>query len=552
MNFLSPGQLGRWLADRTHIWQMPLLDQHSFAGFIKDRDLSFSFGSDIEELWKVGLLKADLVQTDCELEIPGLELVHTRGEDGYIYLDARDGIPCNGLTDSYASVPVLPCKITLRFHPFRYLVLYQVEQILKPNIHPKQQLLYAAGYLTLLKKWQQHFDVWTKGENFRTVLRKWENIAELAIATEPCFYGRLFGITRQHDGIDADISTHWNELRYYYEQIGQSEIEEARKEICIAAETLDPNKTVHNILRLTAGESRIKNVRGRLGGSLLLLTMAEMLRRAAEDVFNVELPEEDELGFGIVFRDARRELYGSHRLFDGNRQVANEFLRQHGLDYRVRVRWYFEGETEYYAVESVLGDFSAIELINLRGRVAERGAVAFRDSLRRDMADGVFSWVSIDGDREEYVRAVRKAAQDDEICGMFYVADPDFEFANFTLDELEAILWEFALENGVEDLSKRIGLHQAIQSAKSGEELLRFARKSLLELSHVSKGAEWGKRLMKYALEHPDAPLSDPTMRQFRPVLDALQWAIHATVANYKLSREKYRVDPNTGRPVPR
>ena len=162
----------------------------------------------------------------------------------------------------------------------------------------------------------------------------------------------------------------------YYEQIGQEKIEKARQEICITAEMLDPNKTVHNILRLTSGEARINNVKGRLGGSLVLLTMAEMLRRAEEEVFNVRLPEEDELGFGIVFRDTRRELYGSERLLDGDRRVADEFIRQQGLDSGVRVRWYCEGETEYYAVESVLGDFLAIQLINLRGRVAERGEVA--------------------------------------------------------------------------------------------------------------------------------------------------------------------------------
>lgn len=558
MTFLPRGQLGRWLADRDFIWQMQLLNQNRFASYVKDRGLSYSFGSDIRQLWQVGLLKADLIVAPCELGVSGLELFRIGEEGDHLYLDMREGFPAGGLSGSLSRSSDLPCEVDLYFHPFRYYVLYEIDRILKPNIHPKQQLLNPAGYHTALEHWQAHFDQWTANPEFQTQLQYWEGTAELAIATEPCAYTRIFGTTRRPIQTDketqqAAISAHWEELRPYYERIERDSIEPARRELCITAEMLDPNKTVHTILRFTSGESRITNVKGRLGGSLLLLAMAEVIRRAEEEAFDVKLLEEDELGFGIVYRDARRELYGSERLLDGSRRVADEFLRQQGLDYGVRVRWYVEGKTEYHAIEGIIEHFSAIQLVDLRGRVVERGdkGVSFRDSLRLDIAAGIFSWVSVDGDRDDYVRAVRKAAEADEICGMFYVAEPDFELANFTLAELEEVLWEIALENGADPSSRAI-LHCAIQDSRSAEELLKAARRSLPELVEVGKGAEWGRHLMVYAQEHTDLPFGYPTEKQPRPVLDAVQWAIQAAHVNYKYNREKYRTDPVTGKIIPR
>ncbi len=537
---------------------MHLLSQDRFASFAKNRGLNYSFGSDTYELWRIGLLKADLIEAPCELGIPGLELFRIDEEGNHLYLDTREAIAEGGLSGSIGRLSDLRCNVHLHFHPFRYYVLYEIDQTLKLDFHPKQQLLNPAGYQTLLERWQSHFQEWTASSAFQRQLQYWENITELAIATEPCAYTKLFSTIRRPVQIteetqQAAIRSHWEELQTHYKCIGKDTIEPARQELCIQAEMLDPNKTIHTILRLTSGERRIDDVKGRLGGSLVLLAMAEMIRRAEEEAFDVQLPEEDEMGFGIVYRDARRELYGSERLLDGNHTVADEFLRQQGLDYGVRVRWYVAGDTEYHAIESFVEHFPAIQLINLRGRVVERGdkGVSFRDSLRADIAAGIFSWVSVDGDRGDYVRAVRKAAEVDEICGMFYVAKQDFEFANFTPTEREEILWEIALEYGATPSSQAI-LHCAIQDAKSTEELLKAARRELPELAEVGKGAEWGKRLMKYALDHAEMPLGYPTQQHPRPVLDAVQWAIQAAHVNYRYNREKYRTDPATGKIVPR
>jgi len=554
---IPKGVLAHWMAERTGIWQMRILNQDELAGFVRARGLLYSFGLDIERLWQIGLLKADLVQSRCELDIPGLELVSDNNPGLFAYADLRDISFPNGLSSIIEQLPDLPEGIKLLFHPFRYYVLCHLDRNLKPSFHPMQQILSAEGYVQLLEEWQRFFDRRTSEPDLPETIRYWESVAEIAIATEPYLYERLFGLLVSRYGVDFDaqrraIEEHWKDVIRYYKAAGVEQLERVRQNLCMEAERLDPNKTVHTILRLTIGEQRIKRIEGSLGGSMLLLTMAEMLRRATEDVFGVQLPEEDEKGFGIPFPDTKEKLYGSRRILD-DESAANAFLRFQGLDYGVRVRWYVEGDTEYYALQSVLTNFPAIELINLRGRVVEgqdRG-LSFRDSLRSDIRAARFSCVLLDADREDYVRAVRKAAEDDEICGAFYLSDPDFEFGNFTLAELTSVLWQIAQDNGP-PAGTRPRMEQALRSCTTGKELLSTARGAIPELAQVEKGADWGKRLMQYAVEHPEWTKADSSGPQPRPIVEALHWAVQATAANYRLSRRDLRVNPETGQPVER
>ena len=99
----------------------------------------------------------------------------------------------------------------------------------------------------------------------------------------------------------------------------------------------------------------------------------------------------------------KKRMYGANRLLDADRSVKDQFIRKIGLDYGVRLRWYVEGDTEYYALESILGQFGAVELINLRGQVvASHGkGFSFRGDLRNDLKAKRYSFVSIDNDRSD-------------------------------------------------------------------------------------------------------------------------------------------------------
>ena len=555
---LPRGVLGRWMAGRTAIWQMQPLDQEEFARFVSARGLGYSAGSDIQSLWQTGLLKADMVQSDSELEIPGLEPINGGHSASFVYVDVREVSFPAGLSNILDRQPAAPTRVALFFHPFRYHVLYNIDLNLGPRFHRMQQLLYSEGYRALLEAWQSFFDRRTSQPDLPQAVRYWESVTELAVSAEPYFYERLFGVFpwRIEDGREKQreaIAAHWHDASAYYRAAGVERLERARQTLCVAAETLDPNKAVHTLLRLSATEQRITHVKGTLGASMLLLTMAEILRRGAEEVFGIELPEEDEKGFGITYSQAKEKLYGSKRILDGDQAVTARFLRSQGLASGIRVCWYVEGETEYHALETVLAGYPEVELINLRGRVVERGdrGVSFRDSLRNDLRAERFSFVLLDADRVDNIRAVRKAAEDDELCGAFHISQPDFEFGDFTLAELGGILWSIAEEMGAAAADQN-RLEERSRACRTGKSLLAVAREAVAELAQVGKGEEWGRRLMLYALEHPEWTARESAQPTLRPVLSALQLVLDATSANYKLSRESTRVDPNSGLPVDR
>jgi hypothetical protein len=93
-----------------------------------------------------------------------------------------------------------------------------------------------------------------------------------------------------------------------------------------------------------------------------------------------------------------------------------------------------EGKTEYHAIESILGNFTPIQLFDLGGHIVEKHSIAFSKSLQEDIRLAIFSFISIDGDCPVNLSAVKKAARNDEMFGMFFVPEmgKDFEFYNFT------------------------------------------------------------------------------------------------------------------------
>ena len=179
-------------------------------------------------------------------------------------------------------------------------------------------------------------------------------------------------------------------------------------------------------------------------------------------------------------------------------------MRQFGLDYDLRLRWYVEGDTAYGALKYIFGEYgvAGVGVINLRGQMSKGKVAAFRSSLREDLDAGVFGQVSIDADRRDTVRVVRQAAEDDVICGQVFVSEPDFEFHNFARPELEEVICRMIKDaKGTEvPLEDRLRLRRGIRKARNGDALLEQAKEALPNHSEVlKKGDEWGRHLMKYA-----------------------------------------------------
>lgn len=194
------------------------------------------------------------------------------------------------------------------------------------------------------------------------------------------------------------------------------------------------------------------------------------------------------------------------------------------------------------------------------------------DNLDADAQNSVFSFISIDGDREDRKRALRAAARSEKFFGCFFVSDPDFEFGNFELWELEEILWKVAMDKkremaemteeiviGSSEVmddpmpvtsasddaeAERALLHKGIEGAATGKQLVSMARRVLSKyLGHLSKNEAWGAELMRYAMDHPTWK-SGTT----RPIVEAIHFALRARDTNYTLSRERLCVDPISGR----
>ncbi|MGE0539884.1 MAG: hypothetical protein AB7R89_06860 [Dehalococcoidia bacterium] len=540
--------LGAWLATRGAIWQFTLLSPDELSRFTSDRAVRFG-SREIEQLWQIGMLRADLIRSHRKLRRVGLKPTGIDDQGRYVYLDMR---PRNrrrkGWIDAAASLRSLPDGVELLFHPFRFYVLLQIQRMLDLGVSPMQPLIGIERMPKLVDRVVSSLNRRLGTSSF-TRVQEWNDEAALAIATEPCEYERIFGMRRRPWNVEEDeqkqlLVVHRADLSVHFRATGLECIVELHKKLCFAAASLDRNAAVQTMLRFSSLDRRM-SIKGHLGGAMLIRTMAETLRRFAEEVFSTEFPEEDEIGFGQWTAGMREQLFGAHRLVDGGRAVRNEFLRQWGLDQGVRTRWYVAGKTEFGALSKVFGGDqpTGIEIINLHGAVAQRGGrgVAFSENLRLDLNAGIFSLVSIDGDVSDNLRVVRAAAQRDEVCGQFYIAQPDFEFANFTFDELEQVLWQVAIENGAM-MEEHAVLHDALEGIADSTRLFNAAKRALPVLRHVSKSEDWGARLIAFALAHPELPDGAT-----RPVVESIRIAVRGNSASYRWTRLHKKVNPVTG-----
>lgn len=548
---LEPEQLTKWLVERQPIWQLRLLNASEFSSYSKSLGLNFS-EKDIVQLWQLAIVRADVVTSKRKLRLKGLTWVGYDDDDGHIYSDSRfQRKRKDGWYNAACGLRELDDGIQLFFHPFRYSLLYHVDRIISPFIS-KMQLFKGEFYPKMLNYWLEQTKRISSSDEHINNVAYWNDVISLAVATEPCVYSAISGVIRRpgfirEQEIEQMRDEHWHELAPIYQSLGRAQIERLQKSLCTDAEMIDPNKQVHNLLRLASNSIR-EGVKGKLGGAMLTRSIAETLRRGAEGALHIQLPEEDELGFGWTIPGIKEKLYGSNRLFDNNPQTVDEFLRRMSLHQGIKVRWYVEGETEFGAITEILSRFPSarIEVVNLRGRVVQNSALSFRDSLVADNQERVFSFILLDGDRSDNLRVVRRAAEDDIFCGRFYISKPDVEFHNFTLDELEDILWQVALENGA-TADERMALHSALEGVTSGKALLKAAPHALPALQHVAKGATWGRYLASYAVQHPRTPSGEK-----RPLIQAVEHVLWAQHANYRSSRQRSKVDPQSGQPVDR
>lgn len=581
-NTISPELLeaslpGAWVAEHNRIGQISFLKAKELAQFCSDRGLSDFREKGIIQLWQLGLLKADLIESDEEITYDGLV---ARGHDRYgryRYSDERQLHQRSvGWEEAEKALTPMDENIKLLFHPFRYYVLYHINRVLSGVNIAKMQMFNQESYPRLLELVLSSFNNWANSDQFISSIKRWNDIASLCILTEPCAYQRIFHhikydpteVQNRQAGaeeIEQLINDYWyTNVEKLYRQIGTDRLEQIRRDLCFDTQMLDPNRWIHTLLCLGKSELRLE-LEGHLGGALLLRTMAEMLRRATEEAFDTTLREEDELGKGWVPESFKKTLYGSSRLLD-DPQAGSVFVRMHGLNYKQRVHVYVEGTTEYGAFNhfcSIMGLF--IPLTNLHGLIksseGDQMLTFVRDNLQADINDQIYSIVMIDGDCEENVRAVvgharvNQTSENEGMFGRFFLARPDFELANFEIEELEEILWAWVAEYTETSPSQadRELLHSCVKVATGSTEFfdgVGHATRSLPQLTGYNKGEEWGAKLIDYAWEHP---LKQYRKRQIIEAVElTVRWEKIINMERYESAKKTYMVDSQTGELVKR
>ena len=538
------------LANTPDLWQLDLMSPQQFWRFAEDHNISVSNGDTFMNLWRVGLLRADLVRTNNKLQIPSLELI-SENNGLFAYCDNRNvQHRPKGYGSSIETAEFLIDGVELLFHPFRLYVLYHIDRVFRSS-NPSTQFFYSSERLITNAHINiDHLNRWTSTEQCASRFDHWNKTAELAIVLEPTSYQKIFNVLRwkfpdTKEIINSKLQERFKTIRAFLSNMSIKGLNDIRRELCLAAETLDSNKLVHVLLRLMSSHERLK-LRSALGASMQFLCMAEVIRRAAEEAFGEKLPEEDEMGFGHWMPGARKSIYGCERIFDSTNRTQSDLLTSMGLYSGVKVRCYVEGETELGAFTSAVGIASGTEFINLHGQVIEsrRKGLNFRASLENDMKSHIFSVVVLDGDSSDNVRALKNAARDKKFFGRFFISTPDFEFANFTTNELAKVIFDLAQKTDSNSLTHEKIL-SIISKAKSGKQCFEYLKAELF--FEVDKGEKWGVSLMNYALSHNKLPSDHTNAGKTRPIIEVAELLIIARKAGYIRSIEKYNIDPNTG-----
>lgn len=524
-----------------------LLSAEALGNLAKANGLGWFNHEHVMALWAAAILRADVVVALEPLQREGLELIEAT--DGkYKYWDRRRVIHRpEGHGTSPHAVPPEADRATPLFHPHRAFVLYHVRRTLVVATSATQYLMFKDGVCKVVARLVDALDRWTSSETFSDRFDDWNTVTEVAALSE-VVWQRSEEATSAVGGIDDGAVHQW--LR----GLGIVGIRAVREELGHAANLMDENQLLHVLVRLMKPTER-RRIKGNLGACMQFLTAAEAIRRVAEKALGQLLPEEDEIGFGVWMEGARRRLYGTDRVFDGQSNALRDYLTVLGIDYGTKLRCYGEGPTEAAALEHALASVTGVEVIDLAGELLLRGGkgVKFVESLRRDYQTKVFSLVLVDGDNVDLVRALRKAVTDGGCFPVFSVAEPDFELANFATEELIEIALSIECTADVDDERKnalRAQLAGELGQVVSGRTLFGMLKRH--GAYNVTKGADWGKALAAFALAHPRYPPEHPLVGQTRRFVLAAQLAERATRAPFGVSVEQSMIDIETGQPIPR
>jgi hypothetical protein len=478
--------LEEWDQELEMLRQNRLLGESAFFAFARDRGIAVS-----------GMTMGDLGN------------LHTRGwltSDG---LDHQGG-------------PV--------FHLFRIYPLHCI--IEKCQLHIPASVFLERDSLPAFV---EHLSTSLMSINLGEDARENNQVADLAVLLEPVYWPYIKSdFTLQQDHYHRKLSQ-------LVDTLDPNLWRKRHESLRFKAARIDDNGKLYLMLRLANWTQR-ERLKGRIALALWIRHIAEVIRRAFEEVHAERWPEEDQ-AFGWYPSGLRTRLFGSERPLYDTLQSKPYLAWEYGLFTGSSVRWYVEGETEYHAILYAFPEPSKIgvELINLRGVIgADRDNIALKlgDWLREDKAFRRFSLISFDCDVETNVKTIRRQLERQNVVGFIAAHQPDFEFANFTIQELAEVAARIDEANGFSGDALRNGDWTGITNARAFEE--RY--KEISARRRALKGKEWGEALAAYANEHPNRSDNESE----RPFVGEIRAARKGRLARYDFQKEHIRFDPDT------
>lgn len=428
------------------------------------------------------------------------------------------------------------------FHPFRLYPVHKILHACRLPIAPSSSVN-REGFLSFVERVMERLPAL---EELAERSISWNEPADLAVLLEPVYWPEVAGVQRRsallsEEAFDAAQKRYRTQLRDLVGRLDPGYWEERHRILRQDAAQLDENENVYLLLRLAPWNKR-QQLKGAISGALWFRHMAEMLRRAFEEVHEVAWPEEDR-AFGQWMTGARTMAYGSERPLDKPLESRPYLAWEFGLFTGSVVRWYVEGETEYYAIAEILpeAEKAGVELVNLGGRFGEKANASMKlsDHLKNDRALRRFSIISFDRDVADNARTVQRQVEQERVVGLIFPHEPDFEFGNFSLKELVEIAARFDEDAGSSgEVLRKADWSGATKSCDFESRYINLSARMPRSL----KGEEWGAALARYAMEYPER--EDSGTR--RPLLKAIEGARRSRVASYDFQAEQCKIDPNT------
>jgi hypothetical protein len=433
----------------------------------------------------------------------------------------------------------------LLFHPFRIYPLYTLIEACDLNIS-KVSALYPEGMLSLVAQVLKNRI--PSDAEFRQLAAKYNRIVDLAILLEPIYWPTISGWTTSsglltEDARDARLEEYKKKVRKLLLSLNPEEWKSIHERLRRQATNIDDNDDLYLLLRLSNWNRR-ENLKGKIALALWIRHIAEVLRLGFSDMCGEKWEEEDQ-AYGMWHPGGRKSFYGTERPIE-NAIIARPYLAfLFGFFTGSVVRWYVEGETEYYAIAEVLPNapIEGIELINLRGSIAsekQNAPLKLKDLLEEDLKLRRFSIISFDRDVPANVRTIRKMIEAEKIVGLVAAHQPDFEFQNFSLTELVEVIARTEIQAGGDPEVIRRFDWSGIQSGKALDD--RYI--NILSRKYPNlKGERWGRALAAYAQEFPNLPDPPDTLRPFWNEIGA---ALRSKMASYDMQKETYRFSLQT------